>query len=146
VKKPIAAVGGVQQIPVFDPHPQTSEVKKLGPRVHPDTQLILPETLEIQVMVALEVVNLHAVSHDSSQVFHNGGESPDEDAVAAEPEVEDVTQQEQVGGPDASPDALQKTRQDLGIPAAQRCKVDVGQEISFHTYSFEGLIAWAEKL
>jgi len=124
-KKAVAPVGRIQQISVFYPDPQIPQIKKARSDVHPKAQPILPEIPEIQVVVALEIVNLHSAGNDSAEVVHDGRKFSDEVFVAAKPEIEDVAYEEQVGRLDPGPHVLEKPEQDLGIRLIEVLQVDV---------------------
>jgi len=59
-------------------------------------------------------MSLHPAGNDPAQMVHDRRELPDEVFVAAEPEIEDVAHEEQVGRLDPGPHILEKTEQDLG--------------------------------
>ncbi len=124
-KKAVAPVGRIQQISVFYPNPEIPQLKQACSVVHPNVQVILPEIPEIQVVVALKIVNLHSAGNDPAQVVHDRRKLPDEVFVASEPEIEDVANEEQVGRLDPGPHVLEKTEQDMSFRLIEVLQMDV---------------------
>jgi hypothetical protein len=110
---------------VFHPNLEISQLKQARSSMHLNAELALPEIPEIQVVVALEIVNFHPVGSDPAQVVHDGREPPDEVFVTAEPKIEDVTHEKQVGRPGPGLQVLEKTEQDVGVRLIQVLQMDV---------------------
>ena len=129
---------------MFYPNPEIPQLKQARSYVHPNAQVILPEIPEIQVVVALKIVNLHSAGNDPAQVVHDGRKLPDEVFVAAEPEIEDVANEEQMGRLDPGPHVLEKTEQDLSFRLIHVLQMDVREEIGFRSHVH--CIAWSKSL
>jgi hypothetical protein len=124
-KKAVAPVGRIQQISVLYPNPEIPQLEQARSDVHLYAQVILPEIPEIQVVIALKIMNLHSGGNDPAQVVHDWRELPDEVFVAAEPEIEDVAHEEQMGRLDPGPHVLEKTEQDLSFRLIEVLQMDV---------------------
>jgi hypothetical protein len=110
---------------VFHPDPEIPQLKQLGLDVNPSSHSVLPEIPQIEVVVALEIVDLHPAGNDSLKVVHNRREVPDKGCMAADPEIEDVPHEEQVGRPNPGPHVLEKAEQKLCVGLIQPFQVDV---------------------
>ncbi len=130
-EKPVAPVGRIQQVPVFHPDPEASQMKQSCPVVHVDAQPVLPEWPEIKVVISLEIVYLHPSGHDSPQVIYDGRELPDKVLVSSDPEIEDVSHEKQVGCLEPRPDSLEKIEQNACLRLIEPFQVNVRQEVGF---------------
>lgn len=60
--------------------------------------------------------------------------------MAAEPEIEDVANQEQMSRLDPGPHVLEKTEQGLGFRLIEVLQMDVREEIGFRSHVFQSFL------